>query len=131
MGFPFVERDELLARLEQLRREGAAPHRIENCETELKELEGAFPVWEENRLSIEAFFTVRTQWIRDSGTPTGLDAARVESKIARFARLRGLDQEQVDRIHQDLDLMESVIVAEWAKQSAREARELERKMKKR
>jgi len=79
----------------------------------------AFPVWPENELAIRAFLKVRTQWIRDSGFPTGLDGAAVEPKLKRFARVRKLSQDDEDRVFEAIDLMESIIVAEWAKDAKR------------
>lgn len=84
-------------------------------------------MWPCNRLAVRAFMRVRTQWRRDDGTATGLDGAAVEPKIARFARQQGLDQDAEDRIHEDLDLMESHIIAEWSRQAEQRRRELERK----
>ena len=92
-------------------------------------LEGGkvLPVWPENELAIRAFLKVRTQWIRDSGVPTGLDGSAVESKVRRFARMHRLDQEAEDGLFEALDLMESIIVAEWAKDALRRANETRRR----
>lgn len=87
----------------------------------------AFPVWPENELAIRAFLKVRTQWIRDSGVPTGLDGAAVETKVKRFSRIHKLSQDQEDEVFEALDLLETVIVGEWAKESQRRAAEARRR----
>lgn len=87
-------------------------------------LEGRdFPIWPENELAFRAFLRVRTQWITGAGGATGLDFNAVERKVMRFVRQRKLSQDEEDRILDDLDVMETVIVSEWAKESERRARD--------
>jgi hypothetical protein len=73
-------------------------------------VDGAFPVWEENWPSIQAFLKVRTQWRRDGGVPVGLDYTAVDVALRR-ARM-----DDADRMFEDIQLMETVIIAEWGKQ---------------
>ena len=79
-----------------------------------------FPVWPENHRAVRAFLKVRTQWIRDNGLATGLDGAAVETKVKRFSRVHKLTQEEEDQVFESIDIMEAVVVAEWAKEAKRE-----------
>lgn len=121
-SFPFPEREALLEQIEELTREGTSPGAIERAKKRYDELANAFPVWEENRPTVAAFLRVRTQWITGASGATGLNYPAVTDVLRR---MRLGDDE--DRIFEDLQRMESAIVAEWAKESDRRAREHEGK----
>jgi hypothetical protein len=126
--YPHPERQELAERIAALSAAADQPEALERAKARYDALDGQFPVWEENWLSIQAFLKVRTQWLRSGmGDATGLDFTAVERKVQRFVRIHQLDQAQEDRIFEDLDIMESVIVAEWAKQSKARSDDLARK----
>lgn len=122
-SFPFPELDRLRTRREELRRDGTSPGALARCEARLKDLEGKFPVWEENRRAIEVFYRVRTQWNTGMSGATGL---RYEAVTIRVAAMK-LPPNEEARVWQDLELMETVILKAWGDESDRRAKELDSK----
>jgi hypothetical protein len=80
-------------------------------------------VWPENHLSVEAFLKVRTQWRTGAAGAIGLDYPAVERRVERMR----LDPEVEERVLEDIELMESIILATWGEESERRNRELEQK----
>lgn len=79
-----------------------------------------FPVWDDNWPTVQAFLKVRTQWRVGAAGSVGLDYTAIDSRLRRLK----LDDE--DRIFEDITVMETAILAEWARQ--READEARRKL---
>jgi hypothetical protein len=89
---------------------------------QLDKIERCFPVWQENRTSIEAFLKVRTQWLTSMGGGVGLNFTAVEAKVKRMNLEPAVEQRVLD----DLDVMESAILAAWGEQAKKREAESKR-----
>jgi hypothetical protein len=121
-SYPHPERLELAERIAALQGTEGASEDLDRAKKLYDGLDGVFPVWEENNLAIEAFLKVRTQWRTGASGYTGLDYLAVERRVQRMK----LAPDVEERVLEDLELMETSILAEWGKEERRRARELEK-----
>jgi hypothetical protein len=121
-SYPHPERLDLAERIAALQGTEGPSEDLDRAKKLYDGLDGVFPVWEENTLAIEAFLKVRTQWRTGAVGYTGLDYLAVERRIQRMK----LAPELEERVLEDIELMETSILAEWAKEERKRARELEK-----
>ena len=65
-------------------------------------------IWPENRLSVEVFLSMRTQWRTGMNGPTGFDYGLPLSRVLRHLRVPA---DRRDEVFSDLQLMESAALS--------------------